>query len=494
MKKNKEKTALIVGAIVVSTALILLLYLDKRRKEQFYLQKKIEKVESEFFIIGEKFDKISELFVNTKVKNSPIPNIILTKNFDRRFEIYDMIYDDFRILKKYGYKNIIFFLPDGSLFLDTENSKRYGKKLDIDSIIVVSNNLNNAIDKRFYDSLVYSYVLFSKNEVAGTVYFIIPLYTIGKNLSDIFKNYYVFYIKKEFISIEGKTGFIQTELNPDYFVDKQFYNLRLKARPEETNILAEINSNIKESVKHLLQREESFSIPHDYNGNKYIITFYSIKSINDRHIGYLVSYEIDNTFGEFSRWFYISSGLIILIVVIVSAFILYILKIKAIAEKNAITDKLTGALNRTAIEVIINTERERAKRAKKPISIILFDIDFFKKINDTYGHDVGDYVLKTVVELIRKNIRKSDYLIRWGGEEFMILLPETDIDSTIKIAEKLRSLVENYQFKTVGKVTISLGLTQLKTGEDFDSAVKRADESLYLAKNRGRNRVEFSHF
>lgn len=492
MKTVKEKIASTIGTFLVWLILIALLFIDKKNKENFYLKKKIENLESQFFIITEKFDKISELVANMKVKDNYVAGILYSKDYNRRLEIYDYLREPFRLMKSYGYKDIIFLLPEGNIFLDMEMPEKYGKKLkNIEAIVVISNNLNNSLDKRFYDSVVYSYPIFYKNSFVGTVYFIVPLYTIGKNLSDIFKNQYVFYIKEDFISIEGKKGLVQSELSPSYFVDRQFYNLKLKDKPEKVNLVSQINSEIKERITELIEKEESFSIPYNYNNENYIITFYSIKDLNNRHLGYLVSYEKDKTFNEFSKFFYVSSTLITTVVLLTFILLSHILKMKAIAEKNAITDRLTGALNRMAIETIMNAEYERAKRNKKPISIILFDIDFFKKINDTYGHNAGDYVLKKIVEIVKKNIRKSDYLIRWGGEEFLILLPETDIESAIKVAEKLRTLVENYQFKDIGKVTISLGVAQIKTGEKLDHAIKRADEALYLAKNRGRNRVEF---
>lgn len=494
MKINKEEIVLTIGTFSIWLILIVLLLIEKKSREEFYLNKKIENLESQFLITTEMFDKISESVANIKINSDFIVSILYTKDYKKRLDIYNYLYKSFTLLKSYGYKDIMFLLPEGTVFLDMETPEKYGRKLiNIDRILVISNNLNSYIDKRFYDSIIYSYPLFYKNNFVGTVYFIIPLYTIGKNLSSVFKNKYVFYIKKEFISLQGKKGFVQSEFSPSYFVDKQFYSIRLKNNPEETNLISDINLRLKEDIKKLLQNEESFSLPYNHNNTDYIITFYSIKDLNSKHIGYLVSYEKDKSFKEFSKIFYLSSILITVIVLLIFTFLRYTLKMKAIAEKNAITDKLTGALNRMAIEPVINIEYERAKRNKKPISIILFDIDFFKKINDTYGHNTGDYVLKKTAEIVKRNTRKIDYLIRWGGEEFLILMPETDLEFAVKVAEKLRVLVENYQFKDVGKVTISLGVTQIKIGEKLDHAIKRADDALYLAKNRGRNRVEFDN-
>jgi diguanylate cyclase (GGDEF)-like protein/PAS domain S-box-containing protein len=123
----------------------------------------------------------------------------------------------------------------------------------------------------------------------------------------------------------------------------------------------------------------------------------------------------------------------------------------------AATDILTGAFNRTKFDEIIEREMYRAKRFLEPLSIIIFDIDHFKEVNDRYGHITGDYVLKTLAVFIRERIRKIDYLVRWGGEEFVIIAPETGLDSAEALAERIRREIESFRFDEVEKVTLSFG-------------------------------------
>jgi len=120
----------------------------------------------------------------------------------------------------------------------------------------------------------------------------------------------------------------------------------------------------------------------------------------------------------------------------------------------------------------------------------MFDIDHFKKVNDRYGHSAGDYVLKTIANIVRKNMRKTDYLFRWGGEEFLLLSSETQLDSAHKLADRIRKAIEGYKFKNVGKVTVSFGVTEFKESDTEDSFVKRTDDAMYKAKKKGRNWVE----
>ncbi len=156
----------------------------------------------------------------------------------------------------------------------------------------------------------------------------------------------------------------------------------------------------------------------------------------------------------------------------------------------ATTDKLTEAYNRIKFEEIIEREIERVKRYNQPLSMIMFDIDHFKKINDTYGHSTGDYVLKTIANIVREAIRKIDYLVRWGGEEFVIISSETNLEKAHALAERIRGITESYKFDTVGKVTVSFGVTEFKEGDTGDSFIKRIDVAMYKAKEKGRNRVE----
>jgi diguanylate cyclase (GGDEF)-like protein/PAS domain S-box-containing protein len=159
-------------------------------------------------------------------------------------------------------------------------------------------------------------------------------------------------------------------------------------------------------------------------------------------------------------------------------------------KRLARTDKLTGAFNRTKFKEIIEREIERVKRYNQPLSLIIFDIDHFKRVNDKYGHIAGDHVLKTIADIVIENIRKIDYLVRWGGEEFMILSSETRLNKAYALAERIKEVIEGHSFENVGKVTLSLGVTEFKEGDTEDSFIRRADDAMYEAKNKGRNRVE----
>ena len=153
------------------------------------------------------------------------------------------------------------------------------------------------------------------------------------------------------------------------------------------------------------------------------------------------------------------------------------------------TDQLTGVYNRHKFLELYQIEHERAHRLHLPYSMMLIDIDDFKLINDTYGHDIGDEVLKELTAVIQSKIRKIDVLARWGGEEFLLLNSNTDENCIQIIAEKIRVAIESKRFTVVQKITISIGITTFKDKDSFTSMFKRLDLSVYAAKEHGKNRV-----
>lgn len=155
----------------------------------------------------------------------------------------------------------------------------------------------------------------------------------------------------------------------------------------------------------------------------------------------------------------------------------------------ASTDQLTSAWNRRYFNRIINTERARAARSGQPLSLILVDIDHFKEINDNYGHLVGDEVLVEVANTLQQSLRATDYLVRWGGEEFAILVPELDEAAGVMLAERLREEIALMAFSNGIRLTISAGVAQLTEHDVLTKWVSRVDNALYAAKNGGRNCV-----
>ena len=164
-------------------------------------------------------------------------------------------------------------------------------------------------------------------------------------------------------------------------------------------------------------------------------------------------------------------------------------------EEMATVDKLTGVANRQVFDTMFDQVLKSTKRRRETLSAVMLDLDHFKQVNDEHGHQAGDQVLRAVAETAKEQVRESDIICRWGGEEFLIVLPDCDLDQAATIAEKIRAAVE-YRRVTLGwgsiSVTVSLGVAELRNGERRDELISRSDEALYVAKAAGRNRIHRS--
>lgn len=156
---------------------------------------------------------------------------------------------------------------------------------------------------------------------------------------------------------------------------------------------------------------------------------------------------------------------------------------------NAMMDKLTNLYNRHYLYQVVGNYMEYADRYEVPLSVLILDLDFFKRVNDTWGHPIGDEILKMTAKMMKEAIRESDILVRFGGEEFLVLMPQTSIEGAIVVAEKIRMVIEEANHPITGKITASLGAAERMKMESFRHLYYRVDKALYEAKETGRNRV-----
>ncbi|GAB6073939.1 transporter substrate-binding domain-containing diguanylate cyclase [Nautilia lithotrophica] len=257
-------------------------------------------------------------------------------------------------------------------------------------------------------------------------------------------------------------------------------------------------ANLKISGKTPLEFKMQFMIRNDYKPlltaiNKAIDTI----TIKDKEKIYgkwiYVKYQTGFSLEE------VLTSAIIIGTIITLLFIYWIIRLKQEIKKRhkleeelkkiSFYDSLTDIYNRYKIDLSLKTQIQLSKKYKLPLSIIFFDIDNFKKINDTFGHKVGDEVLIELSKLIKKNIRQTDIFGRWGGEEFIIILPNTSIKTAFQIAQKLKTIIELHEFPIIKELTCSFGVTELKDNDSINTITIRADSFLYEAKKQGKNRV-----
>ena len=160
-------------------------------------------------------------------------------------------------------------------------------------------------------------------------------------------------------------------------------------------------------------------------------------------------------------------------------------------ERLATTDSLTQVHNRYSIMNMLKLEIERSNRHDIPLSVSLYDLDFFKKVNDTFGHDVGDEILVSSTKIVKNILRDVDIIGRYGGEEFLIIMPATSLENAKEVSHRVHKAVEEHSFDKVGSVTMSMGLVEMSKGESIESLFKRLDDLLYVSKDTGRNKISY---
>jgi len=183
-----------------------------------------------------------------------------------------------------------------------------------------------------------------------------------------------------------------------------------------------------------------------------------------------------------------------MVVILIFGFMLYhqgtLKKHNKLLEKLSETDALTRVNNRMKLDALLDNQLSLFERYHEPFSLIMIDIDYFKKFNDKFGHLIGDKVLKHVAQLLKNNCRKADMVGRWGGEEFIIICPNTKLNEGAILAESVRKIVEKSTLTNIDPVTISLGVAEMTAHDNFNTIISRADDALYRVKQNGRNGVD----
>ncbi|WP_428026763.1 diguanylate cyclase [Arcobacter sp.] len=349
---------------------------------------------------------------------------------------------------------------DRYYFINTKNLKEH-------QIFLSNLDLNiehGKIEKPIRPMLRISTPIYSNNIFQGIIIINLGMKHILENFinSNIF-NFSIFDDNGYILYNTEKKHIFSKYLEKDKFTIQSLYNKN-------------INELISNKYKNIYSKELYYT-KYIKNENLYIIA----------EPNKIFKNNILNEQKQYSIYF----SIILFVLSFPLAFIIsiYPAKMELKLQNLSITDNLTKTFNRLKIDSILEKELYNAKRYETNFSIIIADIDKFKNINDSYGHQIGDSVLKEFSHLLSTNIRQTDYLGRWGGEEFIIICPNTTIDYTYELAEKLRKIIEKFNFKTVKKVTASFGVSSYSMGDDIHSLIYKSDMALYESKENGRNRV-----
>ena len=420
-----------------------------------------------------------------------------------RQQLYELLQTKYKKFQKYGVQQFHFHLPNNDSFLRFHKPEKFGDDLtQIRASVKYVNEFKKAIvgfeEGRIFNGYRYVYPLFDKNGThIGSVEVSSSLLNFKKMFEATNSVQVDFVLTKQVVY----SKVFESQLK-NYVQYLTFENFLIQSTLQEYNTQKYIHTNLTAILKD--KEIESQLLPiHKFIYSKFVnedlYSFFFIPLYNDftkQPVGYSIILGESNYFKYFFDSL-IFSYLAIALISLLLAFTLF--KNSQLIKENeeklffkheSYTDTLTSLPNRKAYERRLQEKINLSKRYNTIFSIILYDIDKFKLINDTYGHDIGDKVLIEMSQLIRSTLRANDYIFRIGGEEFIIILPHTRNIEAKTTAEKIRKEVETQLHSIENKtITISMGVTQYKIDDNAKTIFKRVDDYLYESKKNGRNRV-----
>ncbi|ACM93567.1 diguanylate cyclase [Nautilia profundicola AmH] len=411
-------------------------------------------------VLNQHTDLLKSLLVDEKVLKI-IANAQRDFNGSRE-KLIKQLYPKYEILKKYGVYQFHFHLPGGISFVRFHHLDKFGEKL-----------YPYRPSIKYVQTTLKPYHGFETGKMVSGFRNVYPLIYNGKlvgsmEISFSMKKLVQYIFEKEYLAMVVKKEILKNKLFPDAWSNYKVCKL---------NPNYYICGNICILFKHY--HNIDFNQKANIVENKLVLS-YPLYNVEKKHEGFMLSViPLDKieTLNEINN----SYNTLIIIVFLIYVFLLGVMLFLynySKMKRNSQIDYLTDILNRSGCLSKI--------KALDDYSVLVLDVDHFKQINDTYGHNVGDEILKRFVDVVRNTIRKNDIFCRWGGEEFVIILPDTDKETAKLVAEKIRKTVENTDFDNL-KITVSIGVAQKE--KNFNETFKIADMKLYEAKELGRNRV-----
>ena len=477
------------------------------RTIEMFLAKKTDLMFLEYKTIYNNHKNIADLIFATEINKPQI--IELFKNRERQ-NLHQNLLINYKKFRLFSVRQLHFHLPNNDSFLRMHRPSKFGDNLSKARLTVkyVNENkkrINGFEEGKVFNGFRFVYPMFDGTEHIGSVEISFSALAFVKEISRNYKIRSNFLIDKSVVNEkvfkDEQLNYIQSPI-PEYYFQKSILK-HMKIDLSKRAFSKEQTKDIYTQI----QEEKPFSKYDKELGQ--VITFIPMKNpITNRVTASLTFRSNDVSIARDNKAsiliFLISTTIIGLILLLIykevkNRALLHqkieertkeLLVLNKKLEGMAHIDSLTGAYNRRYFYEISKKIVSFTKREKKPLSLAMLDIDKFKDINDNYGHDVGDQILKIFVTKIKNNIRESDVLVRYGGEEFIILLPSTDIEHALVITEKLRLIIESCNVIKEVKFTVSIGVsTFLSSTDNLENLMKRADRALYKAKGSGRNRV-----
>jgi diguanylate cyclase (GGDEF)-like protein len=510
---NKKNVIIKVSVILIITLLLIFLEMvllnNHNDSKDIYNKKIIANQENNYKSTIYGYRMLSKLYFDQIINKDNVLNIIekadnatIDERKLLRKELNDILTKIYTNAVENNFRQFHFVLKDGTNFLRMHKIEVYGDNLTNirDSVRIVNEEkkyIEGFEEGRIFNGYRYEYPLFKNDEYIGCVETSISFISIIKSADELFNTPGSFIIKKSVVNdkvLENQIdkNYSESVISNLYYRDKEI--LKYITDNEKTNSILESvinNKEVVEEIEKLLKTEETFIINGVSGEESYSLVFLEIDNIIGKQVGYLIFYEKNNVFFEYKKSIVIKSIFIFIFWCLLLFIVFTYYKSKAKIDKIIYFDKLTLAYNRNKLYDYIKEKIELYNRHTTNFSIIMYDIDYFKKINDNHGHIIGDLVLQETTDLVKTNIRITDYLFRFGGDEFIILLSNTKLEDAKIVAEKIRSDIteKKYFANIVENVTFSIGVTEYEKNMTSEELINKVDTVLYNAKETGRNKV-----
>ena len=500
--------AIVILAVGLYIPANLFLHHQKQEKTKLHFSNQISQIDIELEAIKNSYDLISKSIFDNVINKEEILSLVKKANAQNdedkkvsRQELYTMLLPLYKNLNTQGIKQLHFHLKNSVSFLRFHRPAKFGDSLE--GVRYSINKVNRTFkpehgfeEGRVFNGFRHVYPLIYKNKFAGTVEISYSFNALRDEQMKLSTASHNFIMLKDIISEKvwksELTNYTDCILSPLYLQEKSslVQHTNSDFTRDELDI---INQNISLQAQKKLPSETEFILQTKLKDKNVLVVFIPVLNVENKQVAYFISYAYDEIITHIEKTYIVELYVAIFTALVLSIlFVLYVLSQKRTAralELLATTDPLTRIANRNKLNIILEKSMHLSLRYKLPLSVIFFDIDYFKKINDEHGHDAGDTVLITIANLITHHTRSSDTFARWGGEEFIIVLPETEHDTAHILAEKFRKIIAEYKFLPNVNVTCSFGVTQLHEDDDESSLLKRVDNALYSAKEHGRNKV-----
>lgn len=473
-----------------------------------YLKTERQLLESEISSIIRTYEEFSSFIFETLLNTPEVIDLIADANHAEgeeqqllREQLYEMLLKTHVQLKRYHFRQLQFHLRNGDSFLRFHAPGLYGDNLfEIRETIRIANTEERYVsgfeEGRVLGGYRFVYPLNRDGEHLGTVELPISLAAVIDLLKDLYpEKLTVFVIDEEVVDFK-----VFKELQDNYefsflegylFDSEVLNNIIAREFDFELYLDDAFTSKISEQARPHLSSGYGFSYTLQQGGVDYLVQFIPVRNFSKETVGYFISTKEDSYIAAIRSSMRRELLLITILFAVTMILLINIERDRRLMKQLASTDKLTGLYNRHKFTHLAAKEINRCERYEHPFSIIMIDIDDFKVINDQFGHVQGDQVLKNLGAVLQSGLRDSDILARWGGEEFIILMPETTADQAVSVADRLRKAFEDFNHDNLGSVTISLGVAEKKDCKmDLNTLIHRADQALYKAKNKGKNRIE----